>query len=206
MGTVWTIVVAAGSGARFGGAKQYADLAGRRVLDWAITDARAASDGIVLVVPAGRSGDPEPDVDVVVAGGSTRSESVRCGLAVVPADAAVVLVHDAARPLAGADLFASVVAAVRDGADAVVPGVPVVDTIRRRTGGVLDRDDLVAVQTPQGFRAEALRAAHAADAEATDDAALVEALGCTVRVIDGHHRNRKITDATDLAAADRLVG
>ena len=142
---------------------------------------------------------------MVVAGGSTRSESVRSGLAAVPSDAELVLVHDAARPMAGADLFGSVVAALRKGADAVVPGVAVVDTIRRRSGGVLDRDDLVAVQTPQGFRAEALRAAHAHGGEATDDAALVEALGMKVVVVDGHVRNRKITDALDLAVADRLV-
>ena len=205
MGTVWTIVVAAGSGSRFGGAKQYADLGGRRVVDWAIADARVHSDGVVLVVPSERASTVEPDVDVVVAGGSTRSESVRAGLAAIPADAELVLVHDAARPMAGADLFASVVAALRDGADAVVPGVAVVDTIRRRSGGVLDRDDLVAVQTPQGFRAEALRAAHGSGGEATDDAALVEALGRKVVVVDGHVRNRKITDALDLAVADRLV-
>lgn len=205
MGPVWTIVVAAGSGARFGGAKQYADLGGRRVVDWAIADAKAHSDGVVLVVPAERISEPEPDVDAVVAGGRTRSESVRAGLTAVPAGAEVVLVHDAARPMAGAALFAAVVERVRAGADAVVPGVPVFDTIRRRSGGVLDRDDLVAVQTPQGFRAAALRRAHAGGAEATDDAALVEAVGGTVEIVDGHPHNRKITEAADLAAADRLV-
>ena len=89
----------------------------------------------------------------------------------------MVLVHDAARPLASADLFARVVDAVRHGADAVVPVVAVADTLRRRAGGVVDRDELVAVQTPQGFRAAALRDAHATGAEATDDASLVEAAG-----------------------------
>jgi 2-C-methyl-D-erythritol 4-phosphate cytidylyltransferase len=205
MGTVWTIVVAAGSGSRFGGAKQYADLGGRRVVDWAIADARVHSDGVVLVVPSDRASTAEPEVDTVVVGGASRSASVRAGLAAIPPDAELVLVHDAARPMAGADLFASVVTALRDGADAVVPGVAVVDTIRHRSGGVLDRDDLVAVQTPQGFRAEALRTAHAAGGEATDDAALVEALGMKVVVVEGHPGNRKITDAVDLAVADRLV-
>lgn len=205
-GPVWSIVVAAGRGSRFGGSKQYAPLAGRRVLDWALDDARAHADGVVLVVPGDRSGEPEPGADVVVVGGATRSHSVRQGLAEVPDGAEVVLVHDAARPLAGAALFASVVAAVRGGADAVVPGVAVVDTIRRRDGGVVDRSDLVSVQTPQGFRAEALRHAHAGGGDANDDATLVEAAGGSVIVVDGHTANRKITDPLDLALAELWVG
>src|SRR5690606_18734791 len=140
MGRVWAIVVAAGAGRRFGGHKQYEPLAGRRVVDWSLEAARAAADGVVLVVAAGRAGDAEPAADAVVAGADTRSGSVRAGLAAVPADAEVIVVHDGARPLAGADLFAAVVRAVREGADAAVPGVPVHDTLRSRAGGVIDRD------------------------------------------------------------------
>ncbi len=208
--TAWVIVVAAGSGARFGAPKQYERLGGQRVLDRALADARAHAAGVVLVVAPDRAADPEPAADVVVAGGATRSASVRAGLAAVPADAEVILVHDAARPLAGADLFARVIDAVRAGAAAVVPAVPVADTIRTRPdGGVpgrtLDRATLVAVQTPQGFDAAALRAAHAGEPEGTDDASLLEAAGATVVLVEGHPANRKITDPDDLAVAEALL-
>jgi 2-C-methyl-D-erythritol 4-phosphate cytidylyltransferase len=205
MGSVWVIVVAAGSGRRFGGAKQYEPLAGRRVLDWSLAAAREAADGVVLVVSPARSGDAEPLADDVVVGADSRSGSVRAGLARVPDDAEVVLVHDGARPLAGAELYAAVVAAVRDGADAAVPGVPLSDTVRARTGEPVDRDQLVAVQTPQGFGAAILRRAHAAGADATDDASLVEAVGGKVVVVDGSPRNIKITHRSDLAVAEALL-
>ncbi len=107
--------------------------------------------------------------------------------------------HDAARPARDAlDLFDAVIAAVRAGADAAVPALPVADTLKRVDGTrvveTVDRTDLVAVQTPQAFRAAALRAAHATAADATDDAALVEAAGGTVVVVPGDSRNLKITD------------
>ena len=204
MGQVWSIVVAAGSGRRFGGAKQYEPLAGRRVIDWSLAAARTAADGVVLVVSPAHAGDAEA-ADVVVAGADTRSGSVRAGLAAVPADAEVVVVHDAARPLAGPELFRDVVAAVRAGADAAVPGVPVVDTLRARTGGTVDRDGLVAVQTPQAFRAGPLRAAHNGGAEASDDASLVEARGGKVVVVNGSPSNLKITRPDDLVVAEALL-
>ena len=210
---VWTIVVAGGSGTRFGGPKQFLSLGGRRVVDRAVEAARAASDGVVLVVPAGAPVEPDPagaaPVDAVVAGGSTRSASVRAGLAVVPADADVVVVHDAARPLAHVSLFERAVAAVAAGADAAVCAVPVTDTIKRVSGTsvveTLDRSALVAVQTPQAFRAEALRRAHGGEPDATDDAGLVEAAGGRVVVVDGDRRNVKITDPADLAVAEALL-
>jgi 2-C-methyl-D-erythritol 4-phosphate cytidylyltransferase len=205
MGHVWAIVVAAGSGRRFGGAKQYEPLAGRRVLDWSLAAAAAATDGVVLVVAPPDLARDEPAADAVIAGADTRSGSVRAGLARVPADAEVVVVHDGARPLADADLFRDVVEAVRAGADAAVPGVPVVDTLRARAGGVVDRDGLVAVQTPQAFRAAALRAAHAGAAEATDDASLVEAAGGKVVVVNGSPTNVKITRPDDLVVAEALL-
>jgi 2-C-methyl-D-erythritol 4-phosphate cytidylyltransferase len=206
MGPVWTIVVAAGSGTRFGQPKQYLPLGDRRVLDWSLAAARAGSDGVVLVVAPDQVGVPEPAADAVVAGDATRSGSVRAGLEAVPPEAGVVLVHDGARPLAPADLFTAVIAAVEQGtADAVVPGVPVVDTIRSRANGVIDRSDLVVVQTPQGFRADALRAAHLGDAEGTDDASLVEAGGGTVLVVPGTPTNLKITYPADLVVAEALL-
>jgi 2-C-methyl-D-erythritol 4-phosphate cytidylyltransferase len=205
MGSTWVIVVAAGSASRFGRPKQYAPLGGRRVVDWSLDAARSVADGIVLVVPPQRVGDAEPAADVVVAGGATRSASVRAGLAAVPDEATAILVHDGARPLADAALFARVAAAVADGADAVVPAVPVTDTLRRRDGGPVDRGDLLAVQTPQGFGAHALRAAHSGEPEATDDVTLVEAAGGKVVVVDGSPANLKVTHPADLVAAEALL-
>ncbi|MEZ5231320.1 MAG: 2-C-methyl-D-erythritol 4-phosphate cytidylyltransferase [Acidimicrobiales bacterium] len=200
--SVWVVVVAGGSGTRFGAAKQYATLAGRRVLDWSLDAARSHADGVVLVVAASEVHRPEPAADVVVAGGATRSASVRAGLAAVPPEATIVAVHDAARPCASAALFASVLDVVRNGAAAALPGVPVADTLRHREGGVVDRDPLVRVQTPQAFDATLLRRAHAGEPEATDDAALVEALGERVVVVAGEATNLKITDPADLAIAE----
>ncbi|HEY8525933.1 MAG TPA: 2-C-methyl-D-erythritol 4-phosphate cytidylyltransferase [Acidimicrobiales bacterium] len=205
MDPVWAIVVAAGAGTRFGRPKQYEPLGGRRVLDWSLDAARSVADGVVAVVPADRAAKPEPGADRVVAGAATRSGSVRAGLAAVPPEAAVVVVHDGARPLAGRDLFVAVIEAVRRGADAAVPGVPVTDTLRRRTGGSVPRDELVAVQTPQAFRAGALRAAHAQGAESTDDASLVEAAGGNVVVVDGPPSNLKLTHPADLVVAEALL-
>jgi 2-C-methyl-D-erythritol 4-phosphate cytidylyltransferase len=209
MPSVWVIVVAAGSGSRFGRPKQYEELAGRPVLDWSLAAARATSagpgDGVVVVVPPDRAGEPAPYADRVVAGGATRSGSVRAGLAEVPGDADIVVVHDGARPLAGADLFARVVEAVREGADAAVAAVGVTDTLRHRSGGQVDRDRLVAVQTPQAFRAAALRAAHAPEPEATDDASLVEATGGKVVIVEGSPANLKITRPIDLVIAEALL-
>jgi 2-C-methyl-D-erythritol 4-phosphate cytidylyltransferase len=199
--SVWAIVVAAGSGSRFGGPKQYEPLDGRRVLDWSLDACRAACDGVVLVVPPDRVGDEEK-ADVVVAGGATRSASVRAGLAALPADADVVVVHDAARPTAAPRLFDAVIAAVWAGADGAVPAVPVADTVKRVDGErvveTLDRSVLVAVQTPQAFKVDVLRRAHVGDA--TDDAALVEAAGGTVVVVPGDPLNRKITVPSDLSS------
>jgi len=214
MGGVWAIVVAAGRGERFAAegdvstAKQFVELDGVRIVDRSVHAARRACDGVVLVLGPGVTWDGAP-VDVVVAGGVTRSDSVRAGLAAIPDDVEVIAVHDAARPLASPALFASVVAAVRDGADAAVPGVRVADTIKRVDGArvvaTLVRDELVAVQTPQAFRAAALRAAHAVTngvaPDASDDAALVEARGGVVIVVEGEPSNVKITTRNDLVVA-----
>lgn len=203
MGATWSIVVAGGSGARYGERKQYLPLAGRRVLDWSLEAARR-TDGVVLVVPADAVDQAEPLADVVVAGGDTRSASVRAGLAAVPDDAAVIVVHDAARAVPCAGLWERVLAGIGAGADAVVPAVPVTDTLREIGGTTVDRSRLVAVQTPQAFTATALRAAHAGAPEGTDDASLVEAQGGRVVLVDGDPRNIKITTPVDLVLAEAL--
>lgn len=206
-------MVAGGSGARFGRPKQYEQLGDVRVIDRSVATAAAVSDGVVVVVPADDVADEAKRAaagQIVVAGGPSRSASVRAGLAAVDADADVVCVHDAARPLATAALYRAVVAAVVAGADGAVPGVPVTDTIKLlHADGTVEstppRDRLVAVQTPQAFRASVLRAAHAAALEGTDDASLVEAGGGRVVVVDGHPDNRKITEPADLEWARSIV-
>ncbi|MGC8627790.1 MAG: 2-C-methyl-D-erythritol 4-phosphate cytidylyltransferase [Acidimicrobiales bacterium] len=209
--SVWAVVVAGGNGARFGGQKQFAALAGREVLDWSLEAASRAcgSARVVLVVPAGSLSACRGRASRVVAGGATRAGSVRAGLAAVPAAADIVVVHDAARPLSSPKIWAAVVEAVLAGADAAVPCVAVADTIKQRQADgrlrTLRRDDLLAVQTPQAFRANVLRAAHATKAEATDDAALVEALGGNVAVVAGEPGNLKVTAPLDLVWAEATL-
>ena len=216
---IWTIVVAAGSGSRFGAAKQFCDLAGVSVLDRSVAAAARHSDGVVVVVPAAELGRESGTLSgafearglatgvewQVVAGGVTRSGSVRNGLAEVPGDVAIVLVHDAARPLASDAVFEAVIAAVRSGADAAAPVIAVTDTIRYRFGGIVDRDELVAVQTPQAFRADVLRQVHCEAPEATDDLTLVSEAGGAVELVAGEQRNLKLTTPYDLEMAVMLV-
>lgn len=203
---VWTVVVAGGSGARFGRPKQYELLGDERVVDRSCRIAAGVSDGVVLVVPPGDEGR-----EGGVAGGATRSDSVRAGLAAVPPEATVICVHDAARPLATVELYRRVVAAVEAGADGAVPGVLVTDTVKvvDDDGSVVstpDRARLRAIQTPQAFRAAALRTAHAGAGEGTDDAELVERAGGRVVVVEGEPTNRKITTPDDLVWARGRLG
>jgi 2-C-methyl-D-erythritol 4-phosphate cytidylyltransferase len=197
---VWAIVVAAGSGSRYGGLKQFDELRGKPIVQYAFDAARAACEEVVMVTPDGHAG---------VKGGATRSASVRAGLAAVPEHVDIVVVHDAVRPLATASLFDAVIAAVRAGADAAIPGVAVTDTIKRVDGDrvveTVDRAELVAVQTPQAFRADVLRKAHAEGGDATDDAALVEALGGRVVFVPGERANIKITTPDDLRIAEAFL-
>jgi 2-C-methyl-D-erythritol 4-phosphate cytidylyltransferase len=204
----WGIVVAGGAGSRFGVPKQFETVAGARLVDRAVDATAAACDEVVVVLPAGV---PWNGVRVAAAvpGGATRSASVRAGLDAVPSSVAIVVVHDAARPLAAQPLFDAVIRAVGAGADAAVPGLQIADTVKRVDGDrVVDtiaRDALRAVQTPQAFRADALRAAHAAGGDATDDAALVEVCGGRVVVVPGDPRNLKITTPADLVVAAALL-
>ncbi len=208
-GKVWTIVVAGGSGIRFGARKQFLEIAGRTVVQRSVDAAIGQSAGVVVVVPTDAVKTTVIDAGSaelhVVEGGASRAESVRAGLSVIPDDATVVLVHDAARPLASPALFGRVIEAVTGGAHAVVPAVAVADTIRHRDGGVIDRADLLAVQTPQGFDVATLRMAHASNDDATDDATLVEALGHEVVIVEGEAVNNKLTEPTDLLAAESII-
>jgi 2-C-methyl-D-erythritol 4-phosphate cytidylyltransferase len=202
--SVAAVVVAAGRGTRFGGAKQFALLDGETVASRSVAQARLVADLVVVVVPQDYEGDGE-GADVVVTGGTSRAASVRCGLAHC-GEAAIVIVHDAARPLASAELFRAVVTAIEEGADAAIPGLTLTDTVKRVTSKddvtvvveTLAREELVAVQTPQAFRREVLERAHAQGGDATDDAGLVEALGALVVVIPGETTNVKITHLGDL--------
>ena len=199
------MIVGGGSGQRFGRPKQYQELGEQRVIDLARAVAEQATDGVVVVVPPA-----DADRERAVAGGSTRSASVRAGLAAVPDDAEIICIHDAARPLASVELFDRVIQAVADGADGAIPGIAVADTIKVVADGEVvdtpDRSALVAVQTPQAFRAEILRRAHAHGGSATDDSAMVEAEGGRVVVVEGEITNRKITTPDDLEWARRFVG
>ncbi len=202
---IWAVVVAGGSGTRFGRAKQLAPLGDRRVIDHSIAAVAPHTSGVVVV------GSPEVGsaatlgVAAVVPGGETRSDSVRRGLDALPVSATHVMVHDAARPLVPSEVVAAVVAALADGAEAVIPVVPVTDTLRSVEGGTVDRSRFVAVQTPQGFLLNSLREAHRSEVDATDDAGVVEAAGVVVVHVPGSPNNLKITFPHDLAVAEALL-
>ncbi|MEX0816216.1 MAG: 2-C-methyl-D-erythritol 4-phosphate cytidylyltransferase, partial [Gaiellales bacterium] len=145
-----------------------------------------------------------------VTGGATRVDSVRAGLAEVPEDAAVVLVHDAARPVLPEEVIERVISSVGEGWDGAVPGLPISDTVKRAgpEGAVIetvDRSDLYAVQTPQAFAADVLRRALSGSGDGTDCASYVEAAGGRVKVVEGDKRLLKITDAADLDFVDSLL-
>jgi 2-C-methyl-D-erythritol 4-phosphate cytidylyltransferase len=214
--TVWAILVAAGRGERLGleHPKAFAKLGEDPLLAEPLRRLEDSEwiDGIVVVAP------PEWEEPAIllaeelgcgkavacVAGGATRTDSVRAGLAEVPADALVILVHDAARPLVTDEVIERVLAPLSEGWDGVVPGLPVSDTLKRvgRDGAVEEtvaRDSLYAVQTPQAFVAGVFRRAVGAGAEATDCAGLVEAAGGRVKVVEGDPRLLKVTTTDDLA-------
>jgi len=217
--SVWAVLAAAGRGERLGSdrPKAFARLGGRPLLAESLERLENSGwiDAIVIAAPPEWE---EPSILVAeeiaatkvsscVAGGESRSESVRLALEEVPADAAVLLVHDAARPLLPEAVIERVLAPLSEGWDGAVPAVPLADTVKRVEGArvveTLRRDDLVAVQTPQAFLADVLRRAVGGDVSAaTDCAALVEAQGGRVKVVEGDPRLRKVTDADDLAVVE----
>ncbi len=209
---------AAGRGERLGGAlpKALLPLAGEPMLCRAVANLLACPlvGPVVVAAPTHLVDDVSrllPPAVTVVAGGADRRASVAAALGALPAEVAVVLVHDAARPLAPPDLMSRVAEAVLAGAPAVVPAMDVCDTIKRvdadsHVRETLDRSHLRAVQTPQGFRRDVLAAAHArGPGPATDDAALVERLGYPVLVVPGDPLAMKITTAVDLTVATALL-
>jgi 2-C-methyl-D-erythritol 4-phosphate cytidylyltransferase len=223
MNGVWAVLAAAGTGERLGGdrPKAFANLGGRVLLAESLERLERSDwiDAIVIVAPVGWE---EPaillaeelsagKVNASVPGGATRAESVRAGVAEVPDDAAVILVHDAARPFLPDDVIERVLTVLGEGWDGAVPGLRAADTIKRvdSDGGVvetLERDGLVVVQTPQAFVAATLkRAFESFTPAATDCAALVEAAGGRVRVVDGDPRLVKVTTAADLELVERLL-
>jgi len=200
--TTWAIVVAGGSGSRFGGQKNKQTLDGVELWQRCVNAFHAA--GIKHVVVVG-------DVPGGIPGGSRRRDSVARGLAEVPDDVDWVLIHDAARPLVTPELIERVLARVLIGdIDGAIPAIPVTDTLKRVRGEsvvtTVDRADLVAVQTPQAFRLSVLKAAHDSDnTEATDDAALVERANGTVVHMMGDPTNIKITYREDLRVAEAYL-
>jgi 2-C-methyl-D-erythritol 4-phosphate cytidylyltransferase len=211
---VAAIVPAAGRGERLGrpAPKALVDVGGLTLVVHAVAALlRAGIETVVVAAPADAIEEVRRRVPqaTVVTGGADRRESVRFALAAIPADVDAVLVHDAARPFASEEVVQRVVAALEAGAAAVVPVVPLVDTVKRVDGhGVvvetLDRSSLRAAQTPQGFRRDVLAAAHEQVATVTDDAGLVEAMGIEVRTVDGDVRAFKVTTPWDLVVAEML--
>ena len=218
MSTV-AVVPAAGSGERLaaGAPKAFVYLSGRPMLEYALEGLRNSGvvDSVVVAVPPNRTDEAKLVFGgdaVIVAGGADRTESVRLALAAI-GDAEFVLVHDAARALTPPSLIVRVVQALRSGHPAVVPALPVSDTIKAvdANGVVLgtpERSGLRAVQTPQGFQTELLRRAYdrAAAGGFTDDSSLVEATGTPVQVVEGDPLAFKITTPTDLLLAQALLG
>ena len=210
---VWAIVLAGGSGTRFGGAKQFELLDGASLLARSVSAAATVAQGVVVVVPgAVRPPDlpPVPGRLVIAAAGAHRADSVRSGLQVVPRQAGIVVVADAAHPLASPALFERVVGAVRAGAGGALPGMPLTEVIATvapdgtRIGG-LPREGHVLVQMPHAFRADLLRAAHGTGDNAAEDSSLVAALGARVVVVPGDPANLHVTTPEELAVARRLA-
>jgi 2-C-methyl-D-erythritol 4-phosphate cytidylyltransferase len=217
--SVWAVLAAAGRGERLGSdrPKAFARLRGRPLLAESL-ERLENSDWIERIVIAAPPDWEEPSILVAeeiaatkvnsaVKGGSSRSESVRLALEDVPHEAAVILVHDAARPLLPEEVVERVLAPLSEGWDAVVPALPLADTVKRveadRVVETVPREDLVAVQTPQAFPADVLRRAVMGDVtSATDCASLVEAQGGRVKWVDGDPRLLKVTDADDLALVE----
>jgi 2-C-methyl-D-erythritol 4-phosphate cytidylyltransferase len=217
--SVWAVLAAAGRGERLGSArpKAFARLGDRPLLAESL-ERLEESEWIDAIVVAAPPEWEEPaillaeelgagKVGSVVTGGASRSESVRLALAEVADDAAVVLVHDAARPVLPEDVIERVLAPLGEGWDGVVPGLPVSDTVKRvesdRVVETLPRGELVAVQTPQAFVASVLRRALGGDLSgASDCASLVEAHGGRVKVVEGDRRLQKVTTTEDLALVE----
>jgi 2-C-methyl-D-erythritol 4-phosphate cytidylyltransferase len=206
--TVWAVVLAAGVGERFGARKQFAMLGDRRLVDHVVSAASAVCDGVVVVLPPNVDWNGA-DVDVTVIGGAQRANSVRAGLDAVPTAVDVIVICDAAHPLATPATFRSVIDTLEEGADGTAPGVLVNETVVRVEEGwvreVLPRTELALVQTPCAFRARVLREAYRLSPHAPDEMTLLIALGRSVRVVPGDVRNIHVTERTSIGLAERLL-
>jgi 2-C-methyl-D-erythritol 4-phosphate cytidylyltransferase len=220
--STWAVLVAAGRGERLGSdrPKAFVGLGGRVLLAESLERLEASEwiDAIVLVVPEEWE---EPaillaeelgagKVNSAVPGGATRADSVRAGLAEIPDDALIALVHDAARPFLPADVIGRVLGGLAEGWDGAVAGLPLADTVKRvdphgRVAETVDRTGLYAIQTPQAFPVATLRDALFRGGDASDCAGLVEQAGGRVRVVEGDPRLVKITTASDLAFVETLL-
>ena len=205
------LIPAAGSGERFGAPipKALVQLNGRTLIEHAVLNLGAIASQIIVAAPAGfedKFRELLGDAVTVVTGGSTRTKSVKIALENVDSDVEYILVHDAARPLASAELAENIISALASGEVAVIPALNVSDTIKEVDASnyvvaTPNRERLRAVQTPQGFARETLIKAHMQNIEATDDGALVEAMRGKVKIVAGEERALKITNPDDLAAA-----
>jgi 2-C-methyl-D-erythritol 4-phosphate cytidylyltransferase len=220
--SVWAVLAAAGRGERLGvdRPKAFAALGGRPMLAESLERLEASGwiDSIVVVAP------PDWEEPVIllaeelgcgkvvasVAGGESRADSVRIGVGEVADDAAVILVHDAARPLVTEEVVDRVLTPLNEGWDGAVPGLPLVDTVKRvhddAVEETLRREELVTVQTPQAFVASVFREAMGGSGDATDCSSFVEARGGRVKVVPGDPRLLKVTTAEDLALVESWLG
>ncbi len=241
---IWVILVAGGSGARFGSFKQFADISGKTVLEWSLNAALSVTPNLVVVLPqqakdekignqtakAQKIGAPNDNLQndnlqnfvknakpikgakeiFSTTGGRTRSESVRAGLEKIEAmgklkSAEIILIHDVVRPLADRKMFSAVIEAVQKGADAAVPAIPANDTVHTTSSEILERQNLLLLQTPQAFKAEIIYEIHKANPEATDDVSLCVRANKKVEYVKGSPQNLKITTVEDLPIAEALL-
>ena len=209
------IIPAGGSGERLGAniPKALVQLGGRTLIEHAVAQMAPIATHVVVAAPAGFEDQFRSLLGTevtVVTGGITRTESVKAALKTLSKEISFVLVHDAARPLASTDLARRIIKELEAGADAVIPGLKVADTIKRvNIDGFVtktpNRTKLRAIQTPQGFTYETLVTAHKSMSDATDDAGLVEELDIPVKVILGEERALKITTPDDFQRAYRFL-
>ena len=223
LGHVAAIIVAAGEGRRFGGQapKQWAELAGRPIAYWALLafQRNPQVNEIILVIDADHRSRARslvkkgfPKVTAITSGGKTRAASVRRGLRKVSPDAEVILIHDGVRPFFEDDLLDRLIATLETH-EAAVPVQLIGETLKRLSGSAveqtIDRKGIAAAKTPQAFRAEVIRRAHALAKndcfEATDDSVLVERMGLRVGVVHTVHPNIKITQPGDLLLVEALI-
>jgi len=209
---VWAIVLAGGGGNRFGGLKQFAELGGQTLLARVVEVTGSCCDGVVVVLPAAHAQDEryQQAGQIAAIGGATRAESVRSGLAALPPDADLVVITDAAHPLASIALYEQVIAAVKAGADGALPGLPLADAIKRlepdgTAGATTAAGGHISAQMPMAFRLAALRGAHDRIGDAVEDSAMVTADGGRVVVVPGEPTNVHVTTPAELAIAVALL-